>query len=661
MTSPVLIPKEPRRRRSSLKRQRLAVIVSLCLVAVLAVSFAIVHYITSRTVFPDADGTKYYIVEKNGEYVMEDSDGNTLRMTEDGNYETALGTIIMLDESTGKPTVIAAVIPVGSEKLVFSTYSGAFDILLYPMLERAQIKSIRVVNEKGDFKILRNKDDDFEIEHYEGYDYDDIMFASLVVATGYTNTYMRLDLDKVKEYGYAEYGLPDDPADAKTYFEITDMSGNTHKVVIGNKIPSGAGYYARHADREEVYILKEMEATSFNAAFSTVIFGGVEEFVAPLVITPMSSNNYFDVQDFKINTVAKITAEMLEDPSFDVDKLLTNVITFDYLPIEQRKGTYYTSIPYEGEGAYAGYAINSYKVDDCLQNLMNLEAERVVKIFSEEEKKTALFDFFLEYGIAYSMEYTHVLEREGENKNYATKTTSYQQIWISPVTEDGTYYVFNEAFLMIVEVSRAHFEYLEWKPFGWIESNTVGGSIAYLQELVFTIPTYAGIEGLAASEIRFRFDNSASIEAAKEAGDTSAIPPSDLIKIWANGEPLSNITGMRQLYETLLYSTLSGMATCTEEQQQTFRDAAVAFANGNDTQGVEPYFAFKMIYNSLPDGSGVTIERTYCFYKYGGGSQCFATLNGRGSFYMLQDRVEKIAADVGRVFTGETIIPTGKS
>ena len=77
MTSPVYVPKPKRpRRRSSLKRQRTALMIAAVVVAVLAVAFAIVHYFTSRTTFRDVDGTKYYVLAVDGVYVMQDADGN---------------------------------------------------------------------------------------------------------------------------------------------------------------------------------------------------------------------------------------------------------------------------------------------------------------------------------------------------------------------------------------------------------------------------------------------------------------------------------------------------------------------------------------------------------------------------------------------------------
>ena len=225
MTSPVYVPKPKRpRRRSSLKRQRTALMIAAIAVAVLAVAFAIVHYFTSRTTFRDVDGTKYYVLAVDGAYVMQDADGNELPQTSDTSefsvvYKTPLGTLVEVEPDTGKHTVIAIVATSGTEALQYSSYSDAYDILLYPMLERKDIHSIRVHNKNGEFAFLQRRnctntkcayEDDcdkftgsdrkcpkcgsasemleFVIENFPTTPFNSNMFATLVVVTGYTST-----------------------------------------------------------------------------------------------------------------------------------------------------------------------------------------------------------------------------------------------------------------------------------------------------------------------------------------------------------------------------------------------------------------------------------------------------------------------------------------
>ena len=108
MTSPVYQPAPPRRRRrSALKRQRRTILILLIVVAMLASTLAVVWHYTARSVYKDIDGTKYYIVNRSGVYVMEDGDGNELPRTSHSNnystaYQTALGTIVAVDLTTAR-------------------------------------------------------------------------------------------------------------------------------------------------------------------------------------------------------------------------------------------------------------------------------------------------------------------------------------------------------------------------------------------------------------------------------------------------------------------------------------------------------------------------------------------------------------------------------
>ena len=146
MIGPVATPKQPRRRRnSSFRRTATAVIISLAVVALLAVTFAVVHFFTSRTLFEDVDGGKYYIKQRDGMYVLLDDDGVMVRMNDEGEYYiTDYGTLLMVDVDTGEYYVVASVLPANGEDLEFKSYTGSFDVLMYPYLQRSEISSIHV-------------------------------------------------------------------------------------------------------------------------------------------------------------------------------------------------------------------------------------------------------------------------------------------------------------------------------------------------------------------------------------------------------------------------------------------------------------------------------------------------------------------------------------
>ncbi len=668
MTSPVLEPKAPRRRRrSALKRQRLAVFITLGVVAVLVAAFVLVSYFTARIVFEDpVDGAKYYVVEKDGVFVMKDADGNLLATTEDGNFLTHARTIVGVDKDSGEPHVVAVVDTVGDETLEYSAYTGQFDILMYPLLERAGISSIELHNvsvtedEEGNeqrtlnhFTFVRT-DTGFQIKEYPDLSVDQNLLSTLIICAGYTNTYMRLD---PSIYGYAEYGLPENTADAENYFVITDTSGKSHKVILGDETPPGTGRYARLEGREFVYVLKELEQTSYSATLTQALLAKPEDYITPIITTPMDSNNYFDVSKFELSQVAPITAEMLQDPDFNVESLMSSVISFDYDPIERRRNTLLANTPYIGNGKYEGFGIDSLSVDSCLQNIRDISAGRTVKVFTEEENKSGLFYFAQNYGIGYCLEFYHNTARDAKN-DYKVTESYYQQVWISKRNESGSYYMYNEVFSMIVEVGRSSLEFLELDGFDWIENSYINGGIVFMEKMELYVPGGVSVNGQNKTNFSFVLDNAESLINFDTTGGDNI--PSDKMKVWESGVAVDLIQ-FKLFYQTLLRSELGGLVSCSKTWQQACEQASGKQDQGYASDGVEPLLVIKITYKENYDGSGKTHERVYCFYPYETpGYQSVATFNGLGEFYMVSSRITKIISDLGKVFSGEKIDPSSK-
>ncbi len=702
MTSPVYQPKPPRRRkRSALKRQRRLILILLLVVAMLAGSFAIVFRLTSRAVYKDIDGTKYYIVNVDGTYVMQDANGNELPRTSHSNsystaYQTPLGTIVAVDLATGTYSEVAFVSTSGNETLEFSAYKGEFDILMYPMLEREVIKTIEVYNEKdsftfqqmqrctneqcrknektGEYEKYQDLYDNFPknsegklicpvcgslaertaftIKDFHGISFDENMFATLVLCTGYTTTYMRLDREAVKKYGPQEYGLPAVGEAPKNYFIITDIYGTSHKVILGDKIPSDTGYYAQLEGHPDVYILKELEQTQYSYTLSQVLLSELESFITPTVVDTMSTTDYFDVTNFKLNTVASLTDEILNDPDADIDALLSSVISFDYIPIELRSAKSNATIPYEGTGKYSSYAINDFKAENCLISLQNLAPKRTVKLFTPEENKEngpLLFAKFLKEGengkphgeIGYYLSYTHNVERDAA-KNYAPSKWVDQRIWISTLSENDTYFVYSEAYQMIVEVDRAQLEFLRWDSFTWVRTTLFNDSVIFMKTMEILVPGKA--------PVTFVVDNRESLKDWDPSTSSSAIPPDTYMKVFVGVENI-DVTSFKRFYVTLVTSTLGGTASCTEAQREQFVAGSQNAENGYLTpDGQAPALVIKATYNSKATGSGNDFTHTAVFYNYGGGRQTMVVLDGQGDFYISRNQVNAIIEHLGTVY-----------
>ena len=711
MTSPVYQPAPPRRRRSSLKRQRRMVLILLIVVSLLAGSFAVVWSLTARMTYKDVDGTKYYIVEKDGLYIMQDADGKELPRTSHSNnystaYQTPLGTIVAVDLTTGTYSEVAFVSTSGNEALEFSAYSNSFDILMYPMLEREVIKSIEVHNETqikgtdengtqtkvnsftfqqmqkctnsqcykdektGEYKQYQDIYDNFPknstgnlicpkcgsltarttftIKEFPGVSFDENMFATLITCTGYTTTYMRLDRDAVNKFGPQEYGLPAPGEAPKNYFVITDIYGTSHKVILGDKIPSDTGYYAQYEGHPDVYILKELEQTQYSYTLSQTLLCEVESYITPTVIDTMSSTDYFDVTDFELSAVGAITDELLQDPDADVDSLLSTVISFNYIPVELRAAKSDATIPFQGTGKYSSYAINDFKAESCLLSLQALAPTRTVKLFTAEENKDALLYFAKNYQIAYHLTYTHNVERDADD-NYKPSKWVDQSIWIGVDKNEKnptSYFLYNEAYQMIVEVERSQMEFLRWDNFTWVRTTLFNDSIAFMNKLEIMIP--------GKEPIVFTIDNSESVKDWVPS-DTSMIPPDTYMTVKSGVKDI-HVDTFKRFYMTLVSSTLSGTASCSQAQREQFIAAAKNETGGftyvdENGKTVEPALVLRATYNTKATGSGNVFTHTAVFYNYGGGRQTLVVLDGAGDFYIPRSQITTIITHLSQFYT----------
>ncbi len=144
--------------------------------------------------------------------------------------------------------------------------------LLYPTLDRSDIRAIRIHNSSGEYKFERTATEEgkeatptspFVIYQKEGdkylsyFDvaYDEESFSSLVVATG-TFYYLKnitTEAEAVEEtIDYHDYGLA--PEDDPAWFEIVTFGGETIRVYVGDEAVTEAGHYVRVEGRPTVYL-----------------------------------------------------------------------------------------------------------------------------------------------------------------------------------------------------------------------------------------------------------------------------------------------------------------------------------------------------------------------------------------------------------------------
>lgn len=652
--------------QSALRRQRRILLIAVIVTVVLAVALALTTFFTGRDPFFDpVDNTKYYVVRREGSFVLVDTDGEILRKTEASNFVTATGTIVNVDKSTGKCTVVATVLVEGDETTKFNSSTYEYDVLLYPILERAQIKSIEIVNKNGKISIGRLVDKDgvvsFVLQNRPDLEIGgSILFATLINCTGYTQTLMRLDPDRA--LGYEEYGLDDEDV----YFVITDTDGKSHKVIVGDEVPAGTGYYARYEGRDAIYVLREFSSeTEYNSTFKkSVVESRQEDYVvAPNSSHNVTASNYFDVSSFKIYNAENRTKPFVE---------------FSYSgSIEKRRNTYYANIPYVAEGGMGGYTVDSITVDDCLYALQQWQGDHVVAI-GDSTREGDLNEWLKAYGLdtdSYAYRFSYILNlartynsETGKDVISKEKDQEYHEVLVSKKQEDGFYYVYNICYTwdpetssyskrapgydMVVAMAPNQVQFLTWDLDHWIDSSLFGGHIAYLTEVAISIKPGDSTFPTGLSKILY-LDNSASM--AQGPSNAGGVPTNKL-EIRDNNGVLLDTDQFKSLYSSMFYTTLADYSSLTEAEQEAMKASGAEGA----------YMSIKMIYKLFTYDSkkqeyvytGESIVKEYCFYKSAlYPREVYVTVNGMGDFYVVRSRIDKLVADINRLYTGETIVP----
>lgn len=122
---------------------------------------------------------------------------------------------------------------------------------VYPNITRADVDSFTITNKHGTYTAYK-LNNVFYFKNAELCSYDQEKFASMVVNCTYMLSIGKLS--NVAEADFAKYGVADETS-ATGVIEVKTTKGVTHKIIIGKKLASGGGYYARYVGKPHIYIL----------------------------------------------------------------------------------------------------------------------------------------------------------------------------------------------------------------------------------------------------------------------------------------------------------------------------------------------------------------------------------------------------------------------
>jgi hypothetical protein len=336
--------------------------------------------------------------------------------------------------------------------------------------------------------------------------------------------------------------------------------------------------------------------------------------VSPVIVYPMTVNDYYDVRNFVLYHGSE------------------EAVRFSYMDLEERENTIYASVPYVMHGDLSEYTPDSDSINEALSDfykmvfigVKEMRPTRAVRERYGVSESSAAHTVYFEFDANY------------EDDNGATQTQAMSfNLYFSDVLENGNYYCYSDYSNLIVEIDGSSLTFLDWELTDWVDESIVETHLAHLVDV--KIETANG-------EIHYELDNSATDQSqGVSANDQVIYMTTDFTDGTANfsGE-ITNVNGFRNFYQTLLYASLEG--TLPEEAR---REA--------ETQ---KNWIMTLEY-TVDDGVNPVETKELKFYRYTS-RKAFMTLNGQGAFYMLTDRVEKFWDDSIRVMNGEEVDPTAK-
>ena len=718
-----------------MKRRKIAIAVTVSLVAVL-IPVLIFSMILARSApFYDVDETKYMIRYKDGAYALYDMEGNKLKVDgQYGYYVTDLGTLVELDSETGAYEIIAIVEPEGMEELGVN-----YRIMMFPNVEKKNIRSIEVVNSEGSFifqrfNLEKNEADDssdFIIKGSPFTSYNQELFAKLYVNAGYTLTTLKLE-DPIKDANgeFSEYGLVaakrvDEEGNEydyePAYYILTDTSGNKHKVIIGDMLVTGEGYYVQYVEIKDGAETKRDAVYVLDTGMGTTMLAPVEDFVTPTIVHPMSVNTYTDVENFYISHKNSEATNGYE-----------TVIGFSYVDLSLRENTINASNPFVFEvDSLKGYMPSSDDISAALYYLYETEYEGVVKLNPSKEE-------LIKYGIAvevtgedgkpgisFEPEYIMSYEFDRRDENNKMIDTIKHVVMISEKNERGNYYAYTwvydkdgkdllYTYNMIVEVKGHCLEFLNWKSTKWINPVYMQLDIPFCEEITITSPDYSAtftLDNSRTDQSQSSNTNNLVVIGKDSNGNdvrtfsslTVVDKSSNVWNITASDITAYNSSGTKLTITSAYYAynKIEGQVRCIKGQiecidgstvQVTPDEVIVTDASGNKTTYVRyatPLFRdyyqnlivstiehrYEMTEEEeaalLNDPSKllltVTIKTTegevreYKFYSLNAARKAYLTVNGTGGFCVLTNRVSKFVTDAQKFFAFEPIDPTSKN
>ena len=415
-------------------------------------------------------------------------------------------------------------------KLLPGELLGSSDrILMFEHVEKAEIDSIKVHNQHGDYEFYRTNSENFSIRGLEGVPYSAETLSSLVVSTGYALSISRIEEDC---QNMSEFGLA--PEDNPSYYILKKLDGTEHKVYIGNKLLSGGGYYCRYEGRNAVYAMD----TSYD---STVLLD-IYDLVQPILGYPISSNAYAIIDDFNISKL-------------DSDGICSEFVWIDRVDEGENSGlSVLLKMLYPTD-----YPVNSKNYSSVTGILGNFKGEKVMTAGPVGESLD--FDMLKsEYGID--------VANPAYEISYSISGVTIK-ILFSSQDDDGYMYAYTSLYNMVVKINISSAKFLDWDLIEWVGDTVYQEDIDDISEL-----------SIVSDQVTVTF-------LLEGEGKDLVVRPSDSGKNFDKDE----VANFRKFYTSILIQVRRGYADSTDtDESKLIATISMTFKSGEKRE--YKYYAY---------------------------------------------------------------------
>ncbi len=333
---------------------------------------------------------------------------------------------------------------------------------------------------------------------------------------------------------------------------------------------------------------------TLDATIQYTLLAGINALITPILSFPISEDEYFKTDDFFIVRDGEI---------------ITHI---DYVP-EDEEGTEH------GTGTWkmilpGNYIVNATNMGTLIQYFAEFVGSETVeygaglsdRFFSDEEDKidedVAKYMEYLrtEYGIESDFEKCHYM------LHYTINDVESYVIFSKPDLE-GNMYAYSTLYDLVAKINISACPFMQWSSTKFVEKGIFSQMITEVKEIK-----------VESKDVNITFF------IAGEEGDT-------------------------RLQVTTNYDSRPYGAAMYASFQEWYRELAGLYIQ-DTTLSKDTSNLFATITVTADDGT-VTVYR---FYPYST-RNCYFTIDGKGEFYLLNEKVERLIADAGRLMRGETV------